>query len=125
VDHVVGPVTVVASEGHQLSDPFEHRTLLRRASDGDTPSSLEVKEALISKDVQRPEHRVLVHPEDGRHILGQRQALAWPSFSLGDCPSDLCGYLVVQCHRFIPVDIDIEHSPIHTSTMVEQYLGLS
>src|ERR1700733_7410450 len=117
LNHVVGPVTVVASETHQPPVSFEHRTLLRRASDGDAPSSLEVEKSLISKDVQCPQNSVLVHPEDRRYVFSQRQALPWFRLTFGNGSPNLGGNLVVQEKGAVSVNVDFQHGPSHSRSI--------
>jgi hypothetical protein len=100
LDHLVGVITLAACGHEQLLDLSQDSTLWSRSDHGDAPSAAKLEKAFIPKNVQRPQHRVLVDAEDCRHVFGQWQALTRTCFSVCDRPPDLGGNLVMQGKRF-------------------------
>jgi hypothetical protein len=125
LDHLIGPVTLGAAEIDQVPDPIDHSAALRRPGHGDPPPPLEIEQALVTEDAESSQHGVLVHPEDGRHVLGQGQPLPRSGLAVGDGTADLGGHLVVEWDRLSPVDVDIKHGAIHSSPVSIGLRGLA
>jgi hypothetical protein len=92
---LVGPIALDPTELDQIVDSIHDGTSLGSSGHGDATTSLEVEETFITEDVKSTQHGVLVDPEHGSHVLGQREALSRPGFTVGDGPSNLCGHLVM------------------------------
>lgn len=65
-------------------DVCEHIAVSWSAGDRDPAAAPELEEALVAQDAERPQHGVDVDVEDGGEVLGWREALARPSFALGE-----------------------------------------
>jgi hypothetical protein len=93
-------ISLCATKVDQFPHPLHYRTLLGSTRDGDPTPTTELNEALVSENVFCPEHSVLVDPEDGGDVLGQRETLSWPSFSIRNGTADLCRHLVMEGDGF-------------------------
>ena len=62
---------------------------------------------------------VLVHTEYGGNVFDQRETLAWSGFTFGNRWTDLGGDLIVEWDRLCTVDVDFQHGPSHSSSVVE------
>ena len=116
----VASVTLLAREVKEFADAREHCTLLRCAHDTHASTSSEIKQTFIAKNVQGPDHRVLVHAKHVGEINRRRQTFAGLCFALGDRAANLRGYLVVKGHRLVFIDSGFSHSTIRYSTIYEQ-----
>jgi hypothetical protein len=117
LDHLVAPISLEATELDQLADALHHDTLLRSSCDSDSPASLKVEQSLVAEDVQSTQHRVLVDPENRRHIPGQWQALSRTSLAIGDGPANLSRHLIMERRCLGAVDLDIKHGTSHSRSM--------
>ena len=88
------------------------------ARDRHTASAAELEHALVAEYSQRPQHRVGVDAQDGRHVAGRGEALTRPDVAVGDVTAYLAGDLVVQGHGVVPVELDTAHGDKHSVTIV-------
>lgn len=65
-------VALDSTEVDQLAHPANDDTLLRCSGNSDAPASLKVEEPFVPEDAQRTKDGVLIHCQDGRHILSKR-----------------------------------------------------
>ena len=107
----------MAGEFEELPRLLDDRALTRRARDRHTTASAELEQALVAENAQGTQHGVGVDAEHGGQVLGGWQAIARDRLALRDGPSDLRRHLVVERDTFGPVDLDIDHSAIHSSIM--------
>ena len=114
-----GWIALPARELEQVFHPRQDGSVLRRADHGDPPAAAELQQSFVSEDVQGPQHGVLVHPEHGSDVLGEGQAVSGASLAVGDGAPDLRGNLVVQRERSRPVEVDIQHGPSDSSSMMK------
>jgi sugar lactone lactonase YvrE len=59
-----------------------------------------------------------VHAEHRRHVAGRREAIAGVHLADNDLPPDFRGHLIVDRHGSVTVQLDIQHSDIHSSTIM-------
>ncbi len=119
VDQFVGSVAVPSSELHEISGPGEHRSALGRRGDMDAAATAELKQPLVAQLSQRSQDSVGVDIEYGGEVSGGWEALSGGCLALRDRAADLCGYLVVEQHRLIAVDLDTQHRASNTSVILE------
>jgi hypothetical protein len=99
LDHVDDLVTLVAlapGEVNQVPDPTENGAFLRCPGNGHASTPSEIEESLVSQDVKCPNDSVLVDPENGGEVFGEREAITGASFPLSDGSSNLGRYLIVK-----------------------------
>jgi len=123
LDDLVPAVSLKATELDQFTDSLHDEALLWRSGHGDAPPTLEVEQSLVPKDVQGPQHGVLIHAEDGCHVFGQGKAFSGSSFSLGDGSANFRCHLVMKRRRFCSVDLDIEHGTRHSRSIEPELPG--
>ena len=123
LDDLVTSVTLEATELDQLVDTLNDDALLRSPCHRDAAATLEVEETFLTEDMQCSQHGVLVHTEDGCHVLGQGKALSGSSFSLGDGPADFGRHLIMKRRCLCSVDLDIKHGTRHSRSMDVGLLG--
>lgn len=114
-DDFVSAVTLGSREVEQFVDSDHDRATLRCPHDPNASPPGEVEQALVTKYVQRANDGVLIYVEDRCEVDGRRKSLAFDRFTVGDCPTDLGGHLIVERHRFAFVDFDRFHSTIRNS----------
>ena len=71
----------------------------------------------LPKDLQRTQHGVLVHPEDGGKILGRGQAFTGLGLTVRNCSPYLRRDLLVEIGRVGLVHLDTYHGPSNTSSI--------
>lgn len=98
-------------------DARHHRAALRCSHDSNAPTTSEVEQALVAKDVKSANDRVLVHLKNRRQVYCRRQTLTLKRFAFGDGPTDLRGHLFVEGNRVVLVNFRRLHSTILNSTI--------
>jgi len=93
-------------------DPF-----LRFAHHGDTPTSSELEDPLVSKEPQSTEHCVRVDPQYDRHVFGGWEALTRSHVSICNVLANLGRYLIVQGDG-IAEQLDILHGNMQSITIM-------
>ena len=96
LDDLVTAVSLEATELDQFTDTLHDDALLRSPATVMPRPRWKSSRPLVTEDVQSPQHGVLVHAEDGCHVLGQGQALSGSSFSLGDGPANFRCHLIME-----------------------------
>ena len=99
LDQLVCAVALPAGELDELPRPLDDRAALGSAGDRDPTSAPELEQPLVSQQSERTQHGVRVDPEHGGEVLGRRETFSGLCLSLGDCPADLGGDLLVEVGR--------------------------
>jgi dipeptidyl aminopeptidase/acylaminoacyl peptidase len=73
LDQLVQAVTVLSTELDELACLQHDDAALGSPRNRDASTAPEVEKSFLSKDLQRAQHGVLVHPEDGGEIHGRRK----------------------------------------------------
>jgi hypothetical protein len=58
-----------------------------------------------SRDVQRSNHVVLIHAQDGGEVHGWWKTFTFDGLTVGECPSDLRRHLIVDKDCIVLVDL--------------------
>jgi hypothetical protein len=106
-----------ASELQKFPYLFNDGSVVGASGHRHASAPTKVEEPFIAQDAQGAQHRVRVHAEHRRQVLGGRQSFAGRRFTGGDGVADLRGHLIVKSDVFRAVDLDIEHGAMHSSTM--------
>ena len=104
-------------ELEKVSHPLDHRTFANRSGDGHASTAPKIQEPFIAENAQGAKYRIGVHAEHRRQVLGWWEALSGRCFASGNGAPDLACHLIVQGDVFGAVDLDSQHSAIHSSTM--------
>ena len=119
LDELVQPITLQACERDELLRALHDCATLRRPDDGDAPTASKLEQAFVPQQAERAEHRIRVDVEDGREVLGGRQALARLRLAIRDRAADLTRDLFEEIGGVSSVDVDIEHGASHSSATGE------
>ena len=124
-DNVLPPVTLKTAELDEFADWIYNEAPFYRASDGNASAPREVQETFVSKQTQHTaQHRVLVHTENSRQVLGEGKAISWGRLTLSDRPSDLGSHLIVESNPILPVNADLQHRATDSSLITADVQAL-
>lgn len=88
-----------------------------RAGDGDTPTSPELEEALVTQDPKCTEHGVAVYADDGREIACRGESFTRACLAIGNRTAYLRSDLFEHGHARLLVEMDIKHSDSYSIIM--------
>ena len=117
LDELVGFVALAAGVAKELSRLFDDGALFGGAGDGDAAAAAELEQTFVAELAEGAEDGVGVDAEDGGEVLGGRESFAGFGFAVSDGAADLAGDLFVQLEGILAVDLDTQHSDIHTSVI--------
>jgi hypothetical protein len=114
---IIETVAVPPRKLDKLSCSLDDGTTLGSPRNRDASTPTELEESFLPKDLQRTQHGVLVHPEDGGEILGRRQALTGLGLTVRNSSPYLRRDLFVEIGRVSLVHLDTYHGPSNTSSI--------
>jgi hypothetical protein len=117
LNDVLISIAVEASELEEFANLFNHGSIVDGPSHRYSSSPPKVQETFIPQDAQRPQHRVGIHAEDCCQVFCWWQAFTRLCLARGDSAANVAGYLIVKSDALEAVDLDIQHSARHSSTM--------
>ncbi len=95
-DQVLAVKSKPTSLSEQLSGLGPNHSTLGLTQDTDTATTAKLQDAFVSKNPKSPQDGIGVHPENGGHISGGREAFTWTYISVGNVTADLRCDLVVE-----------------------------
>ena len=108
---------MLATELDKLACLHHDDTALGSPRNRDASTAPEVEKSFLSKDLQRTQHGVLVHPEDGGEIHGRGKTFTRLRLTVRNCSPYLRGDLLVEIGRVSLVHLDTYHGPSNTSSI--------
>ena len=95
-DQVLAVKSQPTSLSEQLSGLGPNDSTLGFTRNTDTATTAKLEDTFVSKNPKSPQDGVGVHPENGGHISGGREALTWTCITVCNVTADLGCDLVVE-----------------------------
>lgn len=112
-------------ERQELTGSLGDDTLFRASRHRHPSSPPELEQPFVAQDPKRTKDRIGVDLEDSGQVLRRRQAFSGSSLTLRDRAADFGRNLIVEGDRLRAIDLDMQHSAIHSSIMQTETAGLS